>query len=236
MPVERRKYVLGFLNASNSRGFNLALSSGEPFMFICQDAGLGPAPVEVESFRIGPGERYGLVVDFEKHRIGDRIVLQNRELKNNEDFPSTRQVMRFDVVSDATTLANNVVPDILVPARRDPDHPHDPMPLRESEAVRTRDFRFERSNGLWTVNGVDLGERPHARPPGARRRRDLAVHQQLRRLEPPHPRPSGRLQDPGQERSASRSPTRSAARTRCTSGRARPFGSSRSSVPSRAST
>ncbi len=59
MEVERRKYVLGFLNASNSRGFNLALSSGEPFTFIGQDAGLGPAPVEVESFRIGPGERYG---------------------------------------------------------------------------------------------------------------------------------------------------------------------------------
>jgi FtsP/CotA-like multicopper oxidase with cupredoxin domain len=134
MPVERRKYVLGFLNASNSRGFNLALSSGEPFMFIGQDAGLGLAPVDVESFRIGPGERYGLVLDFAKHRIGDRIVLQNRELKNNEEFPSTRQVMRFDVVADATSTANNVIPDILVPARRDPDHPHDPMPLQESQA------------------------------------------------------------------------------------------------------
>jgi spore coat protein A, manganese oxidase len=154
LPVERRKYALGVLNASNSRGFNLALSSGEAFTCTCQDAGLGVAPVEVESFRIGPGERYGLVVDFEQHRIGDQIVLQNRELKNNEDFPSTSQVMRFDVVSDATTTANNKVPDILVPARRDPDHPHDPMPLQESEAVRTRDFRFERDNGLWTINGM----------------------------------------------------------------------------------
>jgi spore coat protein A, manganese oxidase len=47
MEVERRMYVLGFLNASNSRGFNLALSSGEPFKFIAQDAGLGTAPVDV---------------------------------------------------------------------------------------------------------------------------------------------------------------------------------------------
>jgi FtsP/CotA-like multicopper oxidase with cupredoxin domain len=165
MPVERRKYVLGFLNASNSRGFNLALSSDEPFMFIGQDAGLGLAPVGVESFRIGPGERYGLVLDFAKHRIGDRIVLQNRELKNNEEFPSTRQVMRFDVVSDATSTANNVIPDILVPARRDPDHPHDPMPLQESQAVATRDFRFERDHGLWTVNGVTWEEgRVRAQP------------------------------------------------------------------------
>ncbi|MGH3335543.1 MAG: multicopper oxidase family protein [Nocardioides sp.] len=152
--VERRKYVLGFLNASNSRGFNLALSSGEPFTFIGQDAGLGPAPVDVDTFRIGPGERYGLVLDFEKHRIGDRIVLENRDLPNNVDFPSTRRVMRFDVVSDAITTANNEVPDILIPATPDPDHPHDPMPLQEADAVRTRDFRFERSNGEWTVNSV----------------------------------------------------------------------------------
>jgi spore coat protein A, manganese oxidase len=153
MPVERRKYLLGFLNASNSRGFNLALSSGEAFTFIGQDAGLGLGPVEADSFRIGSGERYGLVLDFAKHRIGDQIVLQNRELKNNEDFPSTRHVMRFDVVSDATDTTNNAVPDILIPDTPDPDHPHDPMPLQESQAVRTRDFRFERDHGLWTVNG-----------------------------------------------------------------------------------
>jgi spore coat protein A, manganese oxidase len=153
VPVERRKYVLGFLNASNSRGFNLALSTGEPFTFIGHDAGLGAEPLEADSFRIGPAERYGVVLDFEKHRVGTQIVLENRELKNNEDFPSTGSVMRFDVVSDATSLANNKVPDVLIPARRSADHPHDPLPLREDEAVRTRDFRFERSNGIWTVNG-----------------------------------------------------------------------------------
>jgi spore coat protein A, manganese oxidase len=151
LPVERRKYALGFLNASNSRGFNLALSSGEPFTCTCQDAGLGLAPVEVDSFRIGSGERYGMVVDFEKHRIGDRVVLENRELKNNQDFPSTRKVMRFDVVSDATDTTNNQVPDILIPTNL--DDPHDPTALQESQAVRTRDFRFERDHGLWTVNG-----------------------------------------------------------------------------------
>jgi spore coat protein A, manganese oxidase len=153
LAVERRKYVLGFLNASNSRGFNLALSTGEPFTFIGHDAGLGAEPLEAESFRIGPAERYGVVLDFAQHRVGDRIVLQSRELKNNEDFPSTRQVMRFDVVSDATSTAHNKIPGVLVPATRSPDNPHDPLPLRESDAVRTRDFRFERSNGFWTING-----------------------------------------------------------------------------------
>jgi FtsP/CotA-like multicopper oxidase with cupredoxin domain len=58
-----------------------------------------------------------------------------------------------------------VIPDILVPARRDPDHPHDPMPLQESQALATRDFRFERDNGLWTVNGVTWEEgRVRAQP------------------------------------------------------------------------
>jgi spore coat protein A, manganese oxidase len=209
LPVERRKYALGILNASNSRGFNLALSSGEAFTCTCQDAGLGPAPVEVENFRIGPGERYGLVVDFEKHRIGDRIVLQNRELKNNEDFPSTRQVMRFDVVSDATTLRNNEVPDILIPARRDPDHPHDPMPLQESQAVRSRDFRFERDHGLWTINGATWRFGGSSTTPAAGTTPSTSISSTSRSW-------TGTASLP--------SPTRSAARTRCTSARARRYG------------
>ena len=130
MRVERRKYTLGFLNASNSRAFNLALSSGDPFISVAHDSGLGVAPVEVESFRLGMAERYAMIVDFAKHRVGDQIVLEKRELRNNDDFPSTRRIMRFDVVSDATDTRNNGIPEILVPTPATPASPTTPCRSR----------------------------------------------------------------------------------------------------------
>src|SRR3712207_714197 len=113
MKVERRKYRFHILNASISRGYDLALSSGEPMTIIGHDGGLAPAPVDVDHFRVGMAERYEVVIDFEKYKIGDKIVLQNRGLENNADFASTGQIMRFDVTSEASDKTNNSVPTVL---------------------------------------------------------------------------------------------------------------------------
>jgi FtsP/CotA-like multicopper oxidase with cupredoxin domain len=145
MNVERRKYLFRVLNASVSRGYDLALSSGEPFTVVGYDGGLGAAPVEVGSFRVGMAERYGVVVDFAKYRVGQQVVLENRGLENNADFPSTRQVMRFDVASEATDTSNNRIPEEL-----NPDS--DVLRLEESRAVRTRRWELGRSGGEWVVN------------------------------------------------------------------------------------
>ncbi len=145
MKVERRKYRFRVLNASISRGFNLALSSGEPITVIGTDGGLMPAPIQVDSMRIGMSERYEIVIDFSKYRAGEKVVLQNLDLKNNEEYDSTREIMRFDVAGDATSTANNSIPAVL-----NPDSPV--MALRESQSSRTRNWRFERGNGMWQIN------------------------------------------------------------------------------------
>jgi spore coat protein A, manganese oxidase len=153
MKVERRKYRFRILNAAISRGFNLALSSGEPLTIIGHDGGLAPAPVEVRSYRHGMAERYEVVIDFEKYPIGQSVELRNLGLENTADFAMTDRVMRFDVVSEATDLSDNEVPQVL----SNSTHPYSPMKLRESQAVRTRRFRLGRStvNGqsMWTING-----------------------------------------------------------------------------------
>lgn len=153
MKVERRKYRFRILNAAISRGFNLALSSGEPMTIIGHDGGLAPAPVEVGSYRHGMAERYEVVVDFSKYPVGQSVELRNRGLENTADFAMTDRVMRFDVVSEATDLSDNEVPQVL----SDSTHPYSPMKLKESQAVRTRRFRLGRStvNGqsMWTING-----------------------------------------------------------------------------------
>jgi len=53
--------------------------------------------------------------------------------------------MAFDVTGDATDTSNNSVPGQLNPNL-------DVMGLKESDAVRTRRFKFERSGGQWTIN------------------------------------------------------------------------------------
>ncbi len=147
MPVERRKYRFRLLNASLSRSYRWALSTGDPFTVIATDGGLMPAPQETATFRHGMAERYSVVIDFAKYRIGQRIVLRNLSLPNNIDFDTTDVAMAFDVVGDATDLSNNEVPEVLNPG-------NEAMQLQPSMARRTRLMEFERQGGEWTVNGL----------------------------------------------------------------------------------
>ena len=149
MKVERRKYRFRLLNASVSRGYDLALSSGGPMTIIGHDGGLAPAPVTVDHFRFGMAERYEVVIDFAKYRIGEKIILQNRGLENNADFPSTRQIMRFDVTREARDRTNNSVPRVLNKG----NYARNPMKLLESQKVGTHRLELERGGGEWTING-----------------------------------------------------------------------------------
>lgn len=146
MKVERRKYRFRLLNAGVSRSFDLALSSDEPFTVIGTEGGLMPEPQEVGNMRFGMAERYEIVIDFAKYKVGDQIVLKNLQPKNNQEFSQTDVVMRFDVVAEASDKRNNQIPSELNPENHT-------MLLDESQAVRTRKLRFERGNGLWQING-----------------------------------------------------------------------------------
>jgi spore coat protein A, manganese oxidase len=145
MQVERRKYRFRLLNGSVSRSYRWALSTGDPFTVIATDGGLMPAPQRTATFRHGAAERYSIVIDFAKYRIGQRIVLRNLSLPDNVDFDTTDVAMAFDVVSDATDTTDNEVPSEL-----NPESPV--MQLQPSMARRTRLLDFERQGGEWTVN------------------------------------------------------------------------------------
>src|SRR4051812_7684623 len=146
MPVERRKYRFRLLNASISRSYLLALSTGDPFTVIGTDGGLMPAPADTTTLRFGMAERYEIVVDFAKYPIGTRVVLENRGLPNNIDFDTTGVVMAFDVAAEASSTANNTVPPVI-----NPDS--EVMRLTPAQAVTTRTMEFKRQGGEWTVNG-----------------------------------------------------------------------------------
>jgi FtsP/CotA-like multicopper oxidase with cupredoxin domain len=129
MKVERRKYRFRILNASISRSYEFKLSTGEPRL------------------KCSMAERYEVVIDFSKYKIGQRVVLQNVSPKNNINYSTTANVMAFDVTANATDTSNNEVPYDLNPFNYT-------MKLTPADAVKTRRMDFIRKKGGWTINGT----------------------------------------------------------------------------------
>ena len=222
MKVERRKYRFRVLNASISRGYNLALSSGEPMTIIGHDGGLAPAPVEVDHFRIGMAERYEVVIDFAKYKIGDKVDPQEPRAREQPG-------LRLDPPDHALRRGERgdghdqqrASPRSSTPAPT----PDNPMKLQESQAVRRAIASSSSGNGgEWTSTA-----RPGTRTRGRRRASadEMDVWEfenKSRRLVPPAAHPPRRLQDPRPQRPGRRSRGSAAPRTSPTSARTRRCG------------
>jgi spore coat protein A, manganese oxidase len=78
LEVEPRQYRFRILNGSDSRFYNLFLSSGQQFMQVGTDNGLLPAPIPFSQVLIGTGERKDVVIDFSDPALwGQTIILHN---------------------------------------------------------------------------------------------------------------------------------------------------------------
>ena len=146
MKVERRKYRFRILNASVTRTYRWQLDSGEPLVVVATDGGLMPAPKSVKTLLHGNAERYEVIIDFAKYRIGRRVTLRNISPRNNQDFTHTDKVMAFDVVSKASTNSKNSIPSVLNPGNQT-------MALTAAATTPTRTMDLVRSGGQWTING-----------------------------------------------------------------------------------
>ena len=140
--VARRKMRFRIVNASNSRIYTLALSTGDPLVQIATDGGLLNAPVSRSSIVVAPGERIEVVIDFANYALGSSLILKNLNMTN----PLLPDVMRFDVVSDA--VDQSVVPEKLATLKA--------TRMKEAPAVN-RTFTLEpgtfKGRPIWTVNG-----------------------------------------------------------------------------------
>lgn len=134
--VSNTKYRFRFLNGSNARIYQLALSSGLPFVQIGSDGGLLPAPVNLQTIRISPAERFDVVIDFSAYPVGTQLIL-----KNLLGAGTTAEIMRFDVVRQAKE-------ESAIPAKLANFEPLDP-----ASATVTRSFQFFYGLAMWTING-----------------------------------------------------------------------------------
>jgi len=160
--VERRKYRFRILNGAVSRFFKIALSDGSPMIFIANDGNLVPNPVVLtELDEQGIAERYDIVIDFSRYRLGDVVHMVNlaehqdgkkvakdltlaEALSGQSADPAVGRFLEFRVVRNATIADTSQVPATLIP---NPD-------LSNIPVVRTREFDFNRGANQTTNDPV----------------------------------------------------------------------------------
>jgi FtsP/CotA-like multicopper oxidase with cupredoxin domain len=147
LAVDRAKYRFRILQASLSRGYDFRLSNGMPMTVIATDSGFVRSPIPVQSFRMGTAERYEVVIDFSALAPGTKVTLLNTRADDQ-----MRDVMQFVVGST--------------------DGPHQALPAQLAEpafpdpatVVGQREFRFEREDDQWVINGLPWDRRVVATP------------------------------------------------------------------------
>lgn len=145
LDVERRRYRFRVLNGSNARVYRLRLSVDLPFTVVQTEGGFVPHPIDTPDIVLAPSERISFVIDFGRLPVGTRVTLRNemdQQPGDPYDQADTREVMRFDVVADATDPTS-------VPA----DLPATTDVPRAEDAVATRTWEFAHDGGSWSING-----------------------------------------------------------------------------------
>jgi FtsP/CotA-like multicopper oxidase with cupredoxin domain len=100
-----RKYRFRILNASMSRFIQLQLADSNgnavPFQFIANDGNLVVNPIPLTSLdQQGTAERYDIVVDFSKFRIGDTVQLVNTLQQTDGRVPDGQVSLRTALAGD----------------------------------------------------------------------------------------------------------------------------------------
>jgi FtsP/CotA-like multicopper oxidase with cupredoxin domain len=160
--VERRKYRFRILNASVSRFFKIALSDGSPMIQIANDGNLFPHPVTLtELDEQGIAERYDIVIDFSRYRIGDKVHMVNlcehengkkpakdlslaNALAGTSLDPCVGRFLEFRIVRDPAQPDISQVPQTMIP---NPD-------LSRIPIARERTFEFGTGGTQTSVNPV----------------------------------------------------------------------------------
>ena len=154
LTVQRRKYRFRLYNCCSARMLQLYLvvnGTAVPFHSVIGcDLSLYDKPLfNVGSLRMGPAERFDIVLDFSKFAAGAQVYIENRMVQINgrkpEDLAATGpKILKFSVGS-STPVNNSQVPAIL---RACPEGLSYVLPKVQVE----RTFEFGRSNGAWTIN------------------------------------------------------------------------------------
>jgi FtsP/CotA-like multicopper oxidase with cupredoxin domain len=155
--VARRKYRFRLLNSGPTRYYQLCLqnasaSGSYPFTYIANDGNLLPNPLLNQlNVQLAPAERADIVVDFSRYPLGTELYIVNQLRQTSTRRPDGVQtlgsrLLKIVIDRNPPEPDRTVVPSVLRPLR--------PLPTaQELAALPVRRFNFERSGGMWAVNG-----------------------------------------------------------------------------------
>jgi FtsP/CotA-like multicopper oxidase with cupredoxin domain len=147
--VERRKYRFRVLAAGPSRYWDLWFSNGMEFTLIGTDGNLLPTPIEAQNFTLGQGERMDIVVDFSTLPETTReVYLVNRAEQRDGRGPERD---RLPMAQSPRILKLVVRSGEVADPSRIPAFMRPLGPVETAGATR-REWKFDRRNGMWTVN------------------------------------------------------------------------------------
>ena len=177
--VQPRRYRFRLLAPGPSRFYQFFLTdlknlgAVNPFWVIANDGNLLPAPVQVQSVRIGVAERVDVIIDFSQF-AGKTIYLENRLNQLNgqgpvDDFgpngtseectqvlgplmkplPSILPAGQGNLLMQFNVAGGTAVDNSLPPSQQK----FYQLPSTDFVPAAIRTFRFDRLNGQWSING-----------------------------------------------------------------------------------
>jgi len=174
--VQPRRYRFRLLDTGPSRFYQFFLTdpnnlgATNPFWVIANDGNLLPAPVQVQSVRIGVAERVDIIIDFSQF-AGKTIYLENRLNQLNgqgpvDDFGPNGTSQECTQVLGTTTPSilpaggGNLLLQFRVAGGKVVDNSLPPsqqkfysLPSTDFVPTAIRTFKFDRLNGQWSING-----------------------------------------------------------------------------------
>ena len=166
--VERRKYRFRILNGGTARFFKIALSDASPMIMIANDGNLLPSPVVLTQLdQLGIAERYDIVIDFSRYRLGDKVWMVNltdhetgrkphkdlslrKALQGDSPDPCVGKFLEFRIIRNPGKPDMSQVLSVLCP---NPD-------LSTIPVAAERVFEFGRGADKTTNNPVSSGDGP----------------------------------------------------------------------------
>lgn len=146
--VQRRKYRLRFCNGSNSRYYQLRMSTRRSVLQLGKDSWLFPLAIVVRDVTICPGERADIIVDFRDapNEVYLENIMQQTTGRKPDGPDPNRPTPLVKFIVEGGAVPNDITIEAGTPLR-----PHDA--INEADIVTTRVFEFGRGNGAWQVNG-----------------------------------------------------------------------------------
>ena len=155
LDVQRRKYRFRFLNGSNARFYRIFLnaSNGQTFPMtqIATEGGLLARPIPgIRSFQVAPAERVEVVVDFSNFPDNTTLFFENRLQQDDGRKPGGvlsrgTGLLQLRVKGDSPEFDPSQLPNTL--------RPFAAISQVELASAIRKEFKFDRSDGAWTING-----------------------------------------------------------------------------------